>query len=50
MRKLLIFLVFLTVSNVESQNFDDINSKIEYLDKFKSWRFFIDSFETRQQV
>jgi hypothetical protein len=43
-------LVILTISDVESQNFDDINSKIEYLDKFKSWRFFIDSFETRQQV
>ena len=50
MRKLLTFLVILTISDVESQNFDDINSKIEYLDKFKSWRFFIDSFETRQQV
>ncbi len=50
MRKVLTFLVILTISDVESQNFDDINSKIEYLDKFKSWRFFIDSFETRQQV
>ena len=47
---IIIIFSFVSFTTSAQSSFESIKSKIQYIDEFKTWRHFVDHFETKEQV